>query len=239
MPDSPVVEPVRERPGRKTLALLTIPIVGLIVLSNIGSALAPTLVNDHPLWLLALNSQNRHLILTTNSLDAWSYYLVGTARLLVADPLFFLLGHWYGDAALQWLEKRTKTFGQMIRDWEHLFRHASYPIVFFAPNQYVCMFAGAAGMSVRGFWLTNLVGTVARLYLIRRIGESFEAPLDDVLGWIGDHRGPLLILSLATTAIFLVNEMRGGGPGLDELEDLAEAAETGDGEPTTEPDPTP
>lgn len=221
MPDSATVDPDRERPGRKTLALLTIPIVGLIILSNVGSALAPELVDKHPLLLLALNSQNRHLILTTNSLDAWSYYLVGTLRLLVADPLFFLLGHWYGDAAIEWMERRTKTFGEVMREWEHIFRRASYAIVFFAPNQYVCMFAGAAGMGVKGFFITNIVGTIARLYLIRRLGEAFDEPLDDVLGWIGDNRGPLLIASILMTAVFVVKEMR-GGPGLEELEDIAE-----------------
>src|SRR5262245_8662835 len=111
MPDSAAVAtdpaPERTRPGRGTLALLTVPIVALIVPTNIGNALAPELVDKHPLLLIALNSQNRNLLLVTNQLDAWSYYLMGTARLLVADPLFFLVGYWYGDVALDWMERRT------------------------------------------------------------------------------------------------------------------------------------
>jgi membrane protein DedA with SNARE-associated domain len=207
------------------LALLTIPIVGLIVLSNVGPALAPTLVDEHPLLLLALNSQNRNLILTTNQLDTWSYYLVGTARLLVSDPLFFLLGYWYGDSALEWMERRTKSFGSTLRQWERGFRRASYPLVFLAPNQWICLFAGAAGMEVGGFFAVNLAGTIGRLYLIRRLGDAFEKPIDGILDWISDHRGPLLVGSIALTLIYAVVELRGGGPGLGELEDIAEEAD--------------
>ncbi len=222
MPDSAAVATEQHQHGRRTLALLTVPIVVLIVASNVGTALAPELVDKHPLVLLALNAQNRHLALTTNQLDTWSYYLVGTARLLVGDPIFFLLGHWYGDRAMVWMERRTKTLGNTLRQLEAGFKKAVYPVVFVAPNQWVCLFAGAAGMSVVGFFATNLVGTLARLYLIRRLGETFEEPLDDVLGWIGDHRGPLLVVTIGLAVVFLIGELRGGGAGLEELEELAD-----------------
>jgi membrane protein DedA with SNARE-associated domain len=215
----------RHRPGRGTLALLTVPIIGFIICTNVGTALAPELVDKHPLWLIALNSQNRNLILTTNQLDAWSYYLVGTARLIVSDPLFFLLGLWYGDVALEWMERRTKSFGKTLRQWERGFRKASYALVFLAPNQWICLFAGASGMPVGAFFGVNLAGTAGRLFLIRWLGEAFERPIDDVLGWVGDHRMILLVLSIAVTVVYAAVELRGGGPGLTELEDLAEAAE--------------
>ncbi len=222
MPDSSTVATERHPPGKHTLKVLAVPIVGLILLSNAGNALAPDLVNSHPLQLIAMNSSNRNLILVTNQLDAWSYYLVGSLRLLVADPLFFLIGYWYGDTALVWMERRTKTFGQTLRQWEGWFKKAAYPIVFIAPNQYVCLFAGAAGMSTVGFFLTNLAGTLTRLYLIRRLGETFEAPIDDVLGFIGEYRIPLLVASIALFSIMTVNELR---RGKDELESLAEVVE--------------
>ncbi len=231
MPDSSVVaadehpEPARPLPSRGKLTLVAIPIIGLIVLSNVGDALAPELVNSHPLQLLAMNARNRNLILVTNQLDAASYYIVGTLRLLLADPLFFLLGHWYGDTAIQWMEQRTKTFGSQLRNLEGWFAKAAYPIVFIAPNQYICLFAGAAGMSVAGFFAANITGTIVRLYLIRRLGEAFEAPIDDVLGFIQDYRTPLLVLSVAIFAVVMVNELRRETTGLEELEELAETDE--------------
>lgn len=238
MPDSSAVaadeHPERGRPlpSRTKLTIVAIPIIGLIVLSNVGDALAPDLVNSHPLRLLAMNARNRNLILVTNNLDAPSYYIVGTLRLLLADPLFFLLGHWYGDTAIVWMEQRTKTFGSMLRQVEGWFGKAAYPIVFIAPNQYICLFAGAAGMSVTGFFIANITGTIARLYLIRRLGEAFEAPIDDVLSWIRDYRTPLLVFTIGLFAVVMINELRKQTTGLEELEELAEAAEPDDDEPT-------
>ena len=230
-----MVSPERGRghpPGPHTLRYLAIPIFTLIVLSNVGNATAPDLVNSHPLLLIALNSSNRVLILVTNRLDALSYYSVGTLRLLVSDPLFFLIGYWYGDAAIRWMERRTKSIGETVRQWEGWFAKAAYPIVFLAPNQYVCLFAGAAGMSVGGFFATNIAGTLVRLFLIRRLGETFESPIDDLLSSIKDYRTPLLIASIVLFGLMMVKELRSRGEGICEREE-----EIGEHPPSEELEP--
>jgi len=221
----PLDAPVRHRPGRRTLMLLVAPIIGLIVASNVGDALATTLATTHPLTLIALNSRNRNLVLVTNELDALSYYSVATVRLLLSDPLFFLLGYWYGETAVAWIEKRTRTFGGTMRQVEKWFGRGGYPLVFIAPNNIVCLMAGAAGMSVGGFLLANVSGTLVRLYMIRRVGEAFEAPIDDLLGFLGDYRIPLLILSVVVVAVTVLLEVRKGEGELEAMihidEDLA------------------
>ena len=105
------------------------------------------------------------LALTTNQLDAWSYYSIASARLLASDPLFYLLGLWYGDSAITWMEKRTQTWGQMLRQLEGWFSKAAYPIVFLAPNNYICMFAGASGMRPSLFIGLNVAGILAALQI--------------------------------------------------------------------------
>jgi len=226
MPDSAVVgtESTGERtpPGRHTLKLLVVPIVVLIVISNVGDALAPKLVESNPLLLIAMNARNRNLILVTNQLDAASYYVVATLRLLLSDPLFFLIGYWYGDTALTWMESRTKTYGSMLRQWERGFQRAAYPLVFIAPNNVICLFAGAAGMSVPAFFITNITGTIARLYLIRWLGEAFERPIDDVLDFIARYRVPLLVVSISFFAVMMVRELRQSGEDIDALEEAIE-----------------
>jgi membrane protein DedA with SNARE-associated domain len=223
MPDSAAVgtEDTGERtpPGRHTLKLLVVPIVALIVISNIGDALAPKLVESNPLLLIAMNARNRNLILVTNQLDAFSYYAVATARLLLSDPLFFLIGYWYGDTALTWMESRTKTYGSMLRQWERWFQKASYPLVFIAPNNVICLFAGAAGMSAPAFFIINITGTITRLYLIRWLGEAFERPIDDVLDFIARYRVPLLVVSISFFAVMMVRELRQSGEDMEALEE--------------------
>ena len=252
-PRSPASVP-RRRPSRRQVAALAVPLVALVVMGYVGDALAPTLVDTHPAWLIGLNARNRNLALATNSLDAWTYYGVGTVRLLISDPLFFLLGYWYGDAAVTWMERRTNTWGQMLRQIEQWFGKAAYPLIFVVPNNYICLFAGAAGMPLRAFFAVNLAGTITRLWLIRLVGETFESPLDDLVGWIGDNRVPLLGVSVALVIVSIALEARRGETEVgslahldDELEEVSEELEQrrasppadrpgdGDGEESGEP----
>jgi membrane protein DedA with SNARE-associated domain len=202
--------PGRRRPSRRALSFVVVPLVGMVIMNSVGDALATTLVDTHPAVLIALNARNRNLILVTNQLDAWTYYGVGAARLLLSDPLFFLLGMWYGDSAVVWMEKRTNSWGQMLRGLQNWFGKAAYPLIFLAPNNPICLFAGAAGMPLRAFFAVNLAGTVARLWLIRRFGEAFERPIDDVIGFIRDYRIPLLVLSVVLVFVSIGLEAKRG-----------------------------
>jgi membrane protein DedA with SNARE-associated domain len=94
--------------------------------------------------------------------------------------------------------------------------------VFIAPNNVICLFAGAAGMRLGTFLLLNVSGTIARLYLIRRLGEAFEQPIDWVLDFIARYRAPLLVLSITFFTIVMVRELRQGKEELEALEDAIE-----------------
>ncbi len=215
--------PAREKPSRLIFWLIVGPLILLVIASYIGDALAPTLVDQHPLWLIALNARNRNLVLVTNELDAWSYYLVGTVRLLAADPLFYLLGYFYGDAAVRWAERRSRTFGGVLRSAERFFQKASYPLVLLAPNNPICLFAGASGMSPPVFFTLNITGTIARLIIIRWVGDIFSAPIDTIVDFIREYRLPLTALTVTVTGFLIWSESRGEGES--ELEALVRLEE--------------
>lgn len=219
----------RTPPGKHTLKLLIIPVVALMVCTQVANAMWATLYEDHPLLLIALSSINRYLILVSDQLDAWSYYLVGTARLIVSDPLFFLLGYWYGDKALEWMEAKSPSYGPMLRTGQTWFGKAAWPLVLIAPNNWICLFAGAAGMRVMTFFALNLIGTVGRLYLIRVFGDAFSGPIDDVRDFIGEYQVWFLAASIVIVLISLRGELRRGGD-LEELVNLDETLlDDGDG----------
>lgn len=218
----------RRRPSRRVVSLIAVPMIIVWGASLFGQAIFPELIDEHPAWLLALNPQNRYLALVSGQLDAFTYYTVGFTRLLLTDPLWFLIGYWYGDAAVEWTERRTRTWGEMLRQGQKWFGKAAYPLIFLAPNNFICLLSGAAGMPARAFFAVNASGTLARLYVFRRFGEVFEEPIDDLIGWIGDHRRILLPVTIALTVLSVALEYRRGEPevtSLSHLEDELDEAE--------------
>ena len=229
-PGHTATAPAPRRPSRRALTLVSAPLVALVVVGYVGDALAPTLVDTHPAWLIALNARNRNLVLASNYLEAWTFYGIGIVRLLVSDPLFFLLGYWFGDAAVKWMERRTKTWGTMLRQAEGWYAKYAYPIIFVAPNNIVCLFAGAAGMPLRAFFAVNLAGTVFRLWIIRRFGEAFDGPIDSIVGWVGDNRLPLLVISILAVVVSIALEAKRGESEVQALTRIDTDLPGGDGD---------
>jgi membrane protein DedA with SNARE-associated domain len=221
--EPPVVEHREPRKGH--LALLIVPIAVMVAMGYVADALWPTLVEQHPLWLLGLSARNRYAVLVVNQVDLWAYYVVGTVRLLAPDPFFFLLGWLYGPAALRWMEQRTRTVGQHMRRLEGWFGRWGYPLVVVFPNNYVCLIAGAARMSPATFVVLNVVGTVGRLLVLQVVGDIFAGPIDTVLGWISDYRVPLLVISIVVVLVMAAGELRRGRQEIEDLHELERAGE--------------
>lgn len=210
-------------PPRKWILRL---IIGLVVVSQgaalLGDLFLAGIVDRWPALLVALNPRNRNLALATNQLSATTYYAVGFIRLVVSDPLYYLLGYWYGDRAIAWTERRSRTYGPLVRDGERLFRRAAYPLIFLAPNNIICAMAAATGVSLGLFIALNLAGTVFRLILVRQLGAAFSEPIQDVIHFIAHYRIPLLILSALGVAWTVFGEFRHKDSELETLLELAD-----------------
>ena len=187
-----------------------------------GDLFLAGIVDREPALLIALNPRNRNLALATNQLSALTYYLVGFTRLVVSDPLYYLLGFWYGDRAIAWTERRSRTYGPLIRDGERIFRRSSYPFIFLAPNNIICALSAATGVRLRTFIALNLSGTVVRLILVRWVGEIFRPGIDSILDFIAEYRIPLLILSAIGVAWTVFGEFRGNNSELSGLLELGD-----------------
>ncbi len=210
---------------RSRLMLVVGPLIAMVVLTQVGHALAPTLVTENPALLLALNSQNRYLILTSGQLDPLPYFLIGGLRLLAPDPFFYLLGYWYGDAAIHWMEHRTPTFGDLMRRLERAFTKAAYPLVVILPNNPVCLLAGASWMPPLVFAVLNVTGTVGRLLLLRLLGDALQNPIDWLLNQIRTYRVPLTLASIAIVGVVALREWRRGSGELEQLLEIEEDLE--------------
>jgi hypothetical protein len=178
--------PPRLRGHRIRLSTLLGTIGVLIVASNIGTILSATLVNDHPVVLIALSARIRHLLLAVAAgIDAVPYFAIGFLRLLAPAAVFYLLGRWYGASGLRWLERQAGGMPASIRWVEQAFAKVKDPLVVLMPgSNLVCLLAGAAKLTPRRYGMLLTLGIVGRLIVIWFLGKALEEPLGVVLDFI-------------------------------------------------------
>lgn len=208
-------------------------VVALAVISwataLVGDLIASLIFDSRPGLLLAMNPRLRYLVNGANELTVVPYAVIGFARLLASDPLYYLLGYWYGDRAVAWTARRSRTYGPLVEDGQRLFRKAAYPIIFIAPNSLVSALAAISGIRPRTFFALNITGTIVRLIAVWFIGGLIENQVDSVQSWIGGNRIWLLGLSILAVAWTLFGEFRGDNGDLAHLRSLTDDDEAEEG----------
>ncbi|HUS61552.1 MAG TPA: hypothetical protein VMY34_05095 [Acidimicrobiales bacterium] len=227
-----VGEPVDERhlPARWIRRLVLGLIIVRIVMAYVGDFAAPGLtpnpekgVKGSPLLVMMFNTRKRFLLLAKD-VAFLPYFAVAMIGQLLTDPLYYMVGRWYGDAGIRWAERK---FGDSVTQMEKLFASASKPMVAIAPNNIICLMAGASGMKPRVFFPLNIGGTLVAVLLARWVGDAFSEPLDKVFAFIGRFRWQLMALSFALIAYQLWDQRRKGRSqieGIDALESELEDA---------------
>lgn len=203
--------------SRRSLYLLLTPIIVLAGVAFVGDALAPTLVNEHPVWLLLMNTRKRYLALTVNTVDPVTFFVVGVGRAIMVDPLYFIIGRRYGDAGVRWLERKLGDGAAGVTIFEGWFKKASYPMVAIAPNAIISVLAGASKMKASVFLALNLGGTVVTMVILRLFGDVFSSPLDSVLGFLRRYQWPLTALSIILVVVQVVMSRKSGKSELESV----------------------
>jgi membrane protein DedA with SNARE-associated domain len=210
----------RPRPPRSVLRILLACIVVLTVTNTVGDILAAGLVKTHPLWLITLNSRKRWILAVVPHTDLAPFFVVAVLRQLVSDPLYYVLGRWYGDAGARWLERKMGEGGSFIRLLESGFAKAAWPMVVLVPNPIICMLAGASGMPPLLFAALNLGGTIAAIAIFRSFGDVFGGPISSVTGFLNDYRLPIMAISFVLVALNVALNRRKGTSEIESVTDL-------------------
>jgi len=214
-------------PSRIKLRLLIGGIVVVITAGFIATAFTPTLATRHPLLLITLDARNRMLILARN-VDLVPFLIIGTIRRALSDPLYWLLGRWYGDRAIRWLETKGGQ-GILVTLTERVFAKARYPMVFFFPGAVVCALAGATEMPFVSFFIVNLAGTITMVSVVRLFGDLVGGPVDAVLGFLNRHLVATTVVTVGLVVLSLVLNRVQGSSGIPSIKEL-EAEPDGDPE---------
>ena len=211
-------EQPRPKPSRRTLILLVAPIVVITSMGLVATAFTPALAARHPLLLISLDARNRFLVLA-REVDIVPFVLVALVRRSFSDPLFFLLGRFYGDGALRWLQKKGGG-GDLVVWTEKLFKRAAYPMVFFFPGAIVCALAGQTGMAPLRFMVTNVAGTLTAILAVRRFSDAISSPVEGLLDFFDRN---IVVTTSVTIALVVLSVLLNRAQGkldadLEELE---------------------
>ena len=200
-PSLPTAEESRRR--RILLVALLAPIFLAAGATITGAALAPKLLADAPLLLIALNPVSRHLILASTATDFLPFVLVAMGRLFFPDPFYFAIGRLWGQDAIRWVERRMGGAGRWVRTVERLFARAGWLVLILAPVGFICVLAGASRMSTRLFVTLNLAATISWVLIVRQLGDVLEGPINLVRDFVADNVVALTIVSVVLVAVQL------------------------------------
>lgn len=183
--------------GRRTrITILAVPMVAFTIATYVGNALAPTLVNEGPVALLILSPKIRWLLLASPNVDAVWFFAIPFLRAVLLLSTYYLLGRWYGDRALRWLESRSGNALRPVLWIERRFHRSRGPVTFLFPGTVAAMLAGAGAMPLVLFLGIALLSIELRLWAVRALADVFHGPLVDALSWIGDNQLWLTLVSV-------------------------------------------
>src|SRR4051795_8200452 len=188
--------------SRTRITCLAVPMVSFTIALYVGNALAPTLIKDAPLLLLVLAPKLRWLFLVANEVDPFAYFAVPLLRATAVLTVYYLLGHWFGDRSLRWLESRAGNALRPVLWVERNFHRARIPVTFLFPGNVSALLAGADGMPVALYFVVALASVALRLWAVRALAEILRGPILEIVQWIGDNQLWLTVVSVAVVMIW-------------------------------------
>ena len=196
--------------------------VALNILGFVTNASAPKLLRDHPLTLMILNPRYRYMVVAAPRVDALPFYLIGVARLLFSDPIYFLLGWFYGDRAIKYFNDVAGE--QTVESTRRFFLRASAVMALFFAGPIICVLAGAAKMKPRLFFTLDVIGTIVVVALLRLFSDAMGGFIKSFLRFNDRNYKWLMVLTVASTLIVVA---RVGGRRMKAARSLADDAADG------------
>jgi uncharacterized membrane protein YuzA (DUF378 family) len=181
------LEPVEAPHVRPAWAPLTlVAFVGLVICSNVASAVWARWVNTNPEGLLLLSSRNRYLALTLAAgVSVRFYIIIGFARVAAAFIVCHLVGRASRDNVVGWFTKYLGLTKESLDAFDKGFDKAEWLLIpFFAGSNIVAALSGVKQTPPLKLVTLLSIGIAGRLTLMWWLARTFEDQLVDFLGWL-------------------------------------------------------
>src|SRR5205807_7516057 len=157
----------------------------------------------------AMEARDRNLLLARH-VGVAVFLVVGSARRLISDPFFYLLGRHHGAAGIRWFRRHGG--GRVVAAMVRAFRRAAYPMLVVFPGAVVCTLAGDAGVPPGAFAAIVVVRTIAVVLMIRFVGNVFAGPVDATIRFFDQHLVATSLVSVVLVAGWMLWERYSAGP---------------------------
>lgn len=189
-PSAPDDELLRNRRWLAAAAFLA------LAVNSLGSVLSPYLLVDHPLVLLGLNPQGRHLVLVANHVDFWQAATVAGVRRGIQFMAIFALATLYGRQLLQKVEGKRPWAKRLVGLVERAYGRFGLWLVAFVP---VAGIAGLAGLAGTSWWrvaVAMLPGQIAIAAAWLWVGESLSTWTEPLVAYLSEAALEATLLSI-------------------------------------------
>lgn len=153
----------------------------------IGTALCPWLLVEHPLVLVALAPEIRHMVLAVGTVDFWVLLVVGAARRVLSMLSSYGIAAVYGVVAIRWLEGRWPRVGRVARWLDRAMRRRGPLLLLIVPSYTMSVMAGFSRYPLRNFLAVTAVGQLWMVAVYLLVGESILGWTAPLLGWLRGH----------------------------------------------------
>jgi membrane protein DedA with SNARE-associated domain len=193
----------RGRPLPKALPYVLFGIVvALTIVGNITAGAAPELLKNHPLLLVLGAPRYRWIMLVAPKVSAIPLILISWVRLLASDPVYFLIGWYYGDKAMMAFES---LLGKQAMDTtRRYFEKATWILSAFAAGPIICALAGLARVNPKRFFTLDIAGTLVIAIMLRVFADLLSEPLQALIRFNAKYSRYLLILTIVFMVVAFV-----------------------------------
>jgi hypothetical protein len=207
---APTAPPVEQPPRWAPLTLVAF--VGLLICTNVASAIWARWVETNPEGLLLLSSRNRYLALTLAAgVPVATYAVIGFFRIAIAFVVCHLIGRVYGQTAVGWFTRYLGVTHEAIVGFNRMFDKAQWVLIpFFAGSNIVAALSGVRRIPPFRLAVLLTIGIVGRLLLMWWLARLFEDPLVDFLEWLQRYQWWAVGISIAVVVLINFRNLRAG-----------------------------
>ena len=192
--------------------LTLVAFVGLVICSNVASAVWARWVTTNPEGLLMLSSRNRYLALTLAAgVSLFAYVVIALVRIGAAFVVCHLIGRAYAGEVRGWFKKYLGFTDESIAVFDRGFEKAEWALIpFFVGSNIVAALSGVRQTPPVRLATLLAIGIVARLALMWWLARTFEDQLVDFLEWVARYQWWLVGVSVLFVVLVNVKNLRRG-----------------------------